>query len=120
MDMRCAHRFRASVRSERYPDPSALASATTPMPPFPASLTRRRGKEIFHAAERIDRKGVEEAQDLISRLADAMFGHAWNEDRASRAPRAFTVIEGHDPSAGEHVIDFGRRVPMQPKPVARP
>ena len=34
--------------------------------------------------------------------------------------RNFPALEAHDSGAREHVVDLGRRVPMQPEPVARP
>ena len=49
-----------------------------------------------------------------------MLGHARNEHRASRVHRNFAALEAHDSGAREHVIDLGRRVPVQPEPVARP
>src|SRR5271157_3687337 len=95
MDMRCAYRLLASVGSERYPDASPLASAAAreSAPPFPPSLASRRGEQIFHAVERIDRESVEHAQNLVSRLANSMLGHARNERRAPRAHRDLASLE---------------------------
>src|SRR5271156_1092120 len=97
---------------DRYRDASALASAAARglEPAFPRSPVRGGGKQIFHTVERIDRASVEEAQNLISRLADSMLGHARNEHCASRLDRNVLALEAHDSGAGEHVIDFGRLV----------
>src|SRR5277367_4477621 len=120
MDMRAVVWSWRRLCPDRYRDASALASSAARglEPTFPRSPVRGPGKQIFDAVEGIDRESVEEAQKLISRLSDSVFGHARNEHRASRLDRNVPALKAHDSGAGEHVIDFGRLVPMQPEPVA--
>jgi hypothetical protein len=63
-------------------------------------------------------ESIKEAQDLASRLPDSMFRHAWNEHRTPGLNWELAAVEAHQAGAGEHVIDFRRRVPVQAQPFA--
>ena len=87
--------------------------------PTPFSQPRGAAEKRYSTpSNEFDWENVEEAQDLASRLADSMFGHARNEHRAPGLYRDLAALEAHQAGAGEDIVDFRRRVPVQAQPLA--
>src|SRR5579872_3902659 len=49
-----------------------------------------------------------------------MFRHAGNEHRAPGLDRDLAAVEAHQAGAGDDIIHFRRRMPVQAKPISRP
>ncbi len=107
MDMRLDHPDAGLGRRDRHRGARA-----------PLRARYAREEQIFHVIERIDRKSIKEPQNPGPRLADSVLRHAGNEHSRARLHRDLLSVETHDPGAGEHVVDFRRRVAMQAEPVA--
>jgi len=82
----------------------------------PRAGSRVGGEPVDHILDRVGRKGVDEAQQLVRGVPNAVLGIPGNEDDRPAGDRVLSPIQDDDPTPLEDVVDLGLGVPVPSEP----